>query len=274
MMNPPTPGIGSRMQRTVFSLSVALSWRALLFRDRLLGRMGKTSSAPASGARASRHSVPSAAHRLDAIFVSPDSPRAAILICHGIGEVVDHWLAVQNLLAANGIASLVFDYTGYGKSRGTADWKRCEEDAVSAFAYLETLVPQTPISVLGFSMGSGIATAILQRVPASTLILCSAFTSFRDAACALGLPRVLSPVLPHIWRSIDALSSCPVPVLIVHGDRDRAFPVRMAAELASACGPSGDLVVVPDQAHNEVFYRPHMSYWGNVIRSIHSLSVP
>ncbi|MGA2219728.1 MAG: alpha/beta fold hydrolase, partial [Terracidiphilus sp.] len=236
--------LASKVQPTVFSISVAVTWRAFLLRDRLLGRIGKTPLASTPGILVSRHSIPSHAHCLDAIFVKPSDPaRAAILICHGIGEIVDHWLAAQNLLAENGIASLVFDYTGYGKSRGKVSWQRCEEDAVSAFAYLEALVPATPISVLGFSMGSGIATAILPRVPASGLILCSAFTSFRDAACVLGLPRGLLSVLPNIWRNIDSLPCCPVPVLIVHCDRDRAFPVRMASELASACGSNGELVV-------------------------------
>lgn len=275
-MNPPTPStMPTPLQRTVFSLSVAFTWRAFLLRDRLLGRIGKTSSGSTPGILVSRHSIPSDTGFLDAMFVKPGGPaQAAILICHGIGEVVDHWLAAQNLLAANGIASLVFDYTGYGKSHGKVDWQRCEEDAVSAFAYLETLlpatkVPATPISVLGFSMGSGIATAILPRIPAAGLILCSAFTSFRDAACVLGLPRALSPVLPHIWRNIDALPDCPVPVLIIHCDRDRAFPVRMASELAKVCGSNGDLIVVPNHAHNEAFYRPQMSYWSNVISRIH-----
>lgn len=269
-MNHSTPrSFSSEMQRMVFSISVAFTWRAFLLRDRLLGRIGKTPSASAPGVLVSRHSIPSGAHRLDACFVRPSRPmRAAILICHGIGEIVDHWLAAQNLLAANGIASLVFDYTGYGKSHGSVDWQRCEENAVSAFAYLEALIPATPISVLGFSMGSGIATAILHRIPASRLILCSAFTSFREAACALGLPRALSPMLPPIWRNIDSLPCCPVPVLVVHCDRDRAFPVRMASELASVCGPNCDLVVVPNHVHNEAFYRPHMSYWINVIPKI------
>jgi uncharacterized protein len=269
-MNDSTArSFSSEMQRMVFSISVAFTWRAFLLRDRLLDQIGKTPSASVPGILVSRHSIPSGAHRLDACFVRPSRPkRAAILICHGIGEIVDHWLAAQNLLAANGIASLVFDYTGYGKSQGNADWQRCEEKAVSAFAYLEALVPATPISVLGFSMGSGIATAILRRIPASKLILCSAFTSFREAAYVLGLPRALLPMLPPIWRNIDSLPCCPVPVLIVHCDRDRAFPLRMASELASVCGPNGDLVVVLNHVHNEAFYRPQMSYWSNVVRKI------
>jgi len=144
-------------------------------------------------------------------------------------------------------------------------WSRCERNAVSAFEFLASLLPGVPISLLGFSLGSGVATAILQRIQVDRLILGSAFTSFRDAACALGLPRAFASVLPPVWDSEEPLRECAAPVLVIHCERDRLFPVRMAAELASRCGGSAEVVVVPGQAHNEPFYRPQMSYWGHIL---------
>ena len=274
LANQPTePSCAARVQETLFSISVGVAWRMFTFRDRLLGRIPTSASASAPGVRISRHLIPSSNRRLDAVLAEPaDPPRAALLICHGIGEIVEHWLAVQDLLAAHGIASLVFDYTGYGRSRGRLDWRHCEEDAVSAFTSLCDLVPGTPISVLGFSMGSGIATAILPRIPLARLFLCSAFTSFRDAAGVLGLPRFLSHTLPRIWCNSDALAGLSVPVSIVHGDRDRAFPIQMASELCFACGAKGELIIVSNQQHNEAFYRPQMSYWSHIIERIVPLS--
>ena len=70
--------------------------------------------------------------------------KAALLICHGIGEIVEYWFPVQQLLAANGVASLVFDYSGYGRSSGSIDWSQCELDAIDAFEYLKSIAPSTP----------------------------------------------------------------------------------------------------------------------------------
>ena len=251
------------MQNSIFTIAVTLISRAFVVRDRLSGRFRLTRDV--AGVQVSRHAIRRGAHLLDSVFVAPaHPPKAALLICHGIGEVVDHWLGAQQLLATHGVASLVFDYSGYGKSGGTVDWRACEDDAVAAFSLLQTLTPGVPISLLGFSMGSGIAGAILHRVSPVGLILCSAFTSFRDAARVLGLPRSFARVLPSIWSAHDTLSTCAVPVLIVHCERDRAFPVRMARELRSICG-EGDLAIVPEQAHNEPFSDPKMSYWRHVI---------
>src|SRR5208282_4357379 len=151
------------MQSLVFTIAVTLICRAFALRDRQLGRLRHRKEI--MGIQVSRHQIQRGAHILDSVFVSPEqSPAAALLICHGIGEVVENWHAAQQLLALHGVASLVFDYSGFGKSGGTVDWRVCEDDAVSAFSLLQALVPGVPITLLGFSMGSGVAGAILNRV--------------------------------------------------------------------------------------------------------------
>jgi uncharacterized protein len=256
-----------RMHRISFTIAVTAISRAFVLRDRMMGLIGRGLRPCASLHADSRHSIPSGDHLLDAVFVRPscDPPQAALLICHGIAETVDHWSQVQHLLAAHGIASLVFDYSGYGRSSGAVDWACCEQDSIAAFEFLKTLAPGLPVSILGFSMGSGIATAILERIDPERLILCAAFTSFRDAARALGVPRRVSTALPAIWSGEKPLRQCPLPVLIVHGERDRTFPVRMASRLASWCGANAVLVVVPGHKHNEPFSRPQLKYWGHVV---------
>lgn len=252
------------MQNLVFTIAVTIIARVFVLRDRLLGRFRRMREV--EGVQVSRQEIQRGSYALDCVLVAPvHPPKGALLICHGIGEVVDNWLGAQQLLAKHGVASLVFDYAGYGKSGGTVDWRACEDDAVSAFSFLETLVPGVPIPLLGFSMGSGIAGAILQRVSPVRLILCSAFTSFRDAACVLGLPRPFAGVLPPIWCTRETLSDCAVPVLVLHCAEDRAFPVWMARQLASQCGGETELVIVPEQVHNEAFYAPKLSYRGHTI---------
>ncbi|MEI9969805.1 MAG: alpha/beta fold hydrolase [Terracidiphilus sp.] len=168
---------------------------------------------------------------LDAAYVRPAAarPRAVVLICHGIAETVDRWLPVQQLLASNGVASLVFDYSGFGKSTGHIDWRQCEIDAISAFRALQQLEPAQPIALLGFSLGSGIAAAVVNQVDADRLILCAAFTSFRDGARAGGLPALLNSWAPPIWSAEHSLRGCRVPVLVVHGEKDRLFQCRWHA---------------------------------------------
>jgi uncharacterized protein len=201
------------------------------------------------------------------VFVEPTAQpaHAAILLCHGIGETVRQWFGVQQLLASQGVASLVFDYTGYGRSKGRPDWDQFEFDALAAFAALRQFAPGVPHAILGFSLGSGVATAIINRVGASHLVLCQAFTSFRGAATAAWIPRPLTQLVPPIWHAQQHLAECRVPVLVVHGEKDSLFPIRMARELAGFCSPAAEVVLVPNTTHNQPFRAPELNYWGPIM---------
>ena len=255
------------MDNLAFAAVVTFASRTLILRDRLLGRVKRALLEDHPFPEISRHPVASGKEVLDAVFVAPagEPAHAAVLICHGIAETVDHWFRVQRLLAAQGVASLVFDYAGYGRSTGRIRWKQCESDAVAAFSALKALLPDTPISILGFSLGSGIAAAVVDRVLPSKLILCSSFTSFQAAACCVGLPRGLSFLAPPIWDTEESLRSCSLPVLVLHCENDRLFPTQMASNLARSCKKHARLVIVPNQRHNDPFYRPQRQYWDYVV---------
>lgn len=268
----------SRAHRAVFAIAIACASRFMILRDRALG-WTKGGRLPAGiHERAARHAIPGAVHHaidgaaqiLDAVFVEPAAvpARAAVLLCHGIGETVEQWFGVQQLLAENGVASLVFDYSGYGKSTGRPHWEQYELDATAACAALRRLTPGLPVTVLGFSLGSGVAIAAIDRLGAQRLILCEAFTSFRHAAVSVGIPRRLARLVPPIWHAQRRLAECKVPVLIVHGEKDRLFPVAMARELAGWCEPRAEVVLVPNTTHNQAFRKPHISYWGPIIEWI------
>ena len=239
----------------------------MILRDHLLG-WTKSGRRPAGiHERSARHSIPCAASLLDAVYVEPVSGPAvaAVLLCHGIGETVEQWFGVQQILAANGVASLVFDYSGYGRSTGRPDWDQFELDTIAAFALLQRLAPELRHSILGFSLGSGVATATVNQVGAHRLILCEAFTSFRHAATAARVPRPLARLVPPIWHAQQPLANCKLPVLVVHGEKDRLFPATMAADLAAYCSPQAQMVLIPGTGHNQPFRKPHLDYWGPII---------
>ncbi len=255
-----------RLHRFLFTATLTCMSRVVQIRDRLLGRVPR-SRPECDGISVTRHIVPSGRNRLDAVFVEPctGSPQAAVLICHGIGEIVSQWFPIQRIFAENNIASLVFDYSGYGRSTGFIDWTQCELDAIAAFQLLRQLAPAVPISVLGFSLGTGVARAILNCVGADRLVLCAGYSSFRSAARAAWIPGFLSALVPPIWSAADSLRNCSLPILIVQGDGDRLFPMKMGHDLLSCCGSEADLLVLPVRSHNAPFYNPELAYWGPII---------
>jgi uncharacterized protein len=257
----------SRAHRTYFTFAITCISRFMIARDHVFGWVKSGWLPVGLHERASRHSIRSGESVLDAVYTEPGAKAAtaAVLLCHGIGETVEQWFGVQQLLAANGVASLVFDYSGYGRSSGRPDWDQFERDAVASFSALQGLVSGLPCSVIGFSLGSGVATAMIDRVDARKLILCEAFTSFRNAATAAWIPKPLTHLVPPIWHAQQQLAECSQPVLIVHGEKDRLFPVKMARDLAAWCSPCAEVVLVPGTTHNQPFRQPHINYWGPIV---------
>ena len=247
------------LQRVLFAASLVVGSRAIYLRDRLLGRMRL---APAPELALTPLTIASGRNQLDAVFAAPaqQPTRGTVLICHGIGEVVQQWLPVQQRLAERGVASLVFDYSGYGRSTGWPMPAQLEQDAIAAFEQLRTLTPG-PISLLGFSLGTGIVPAILDRVRAERIVLCASFTSFRAAARRVGFVPPLSALVPHVWNAEQPLRAGAQKVLLVHSTHDRLFPIAMAKQLADWCGERAELRIVEGLRHNEPFYNATAEYW-------------
>ncbi len=254
------------LQRLAFTAALTCASRIVQLRDRILGRVPRSRPDCASAVAAS-HTIRSGNNLLDAVYVEPatSAAKSAVLICHGIGEIVPQWFPIQRLFAESGICSLVFDYSGYGRSTGHPDWCQFEHDAVAAFELLQILAPGRPITLLGFSLGTGIAPAILNRVKPDRLVLCAAYTSFRDAARAAWFPSFLSFLVPPIWSAKEALRDCTLPILIVQGDRDRLFQMHMAHDLRACTGNRAELLGLPARSHNSPFYEPKPEYWDPII---------
>jgi uncharacterized protein len=250
-----------------------LSWMltvvssGLMLRDRLLGVTRRLHN----HAPHEKFSIASGKRKLASVYVPGVERGPAVLLCHGIGETVEHWSAVQAVFRQHGIASLVFNYSGYGKSSGKIRAEHCDEDLIAAYAELRRRVgPEASVFVLGFSLGSGIAAqgAAALRPPITGLFLCEAFDSFRGAACAAGVPRWLACAVPDVWVTVATMERVQMPVWVVHSDGDRLFPLEMPRRIAKACGSWGELIVVEGLKHNEPYLTAAETYWQPVMERI------
>ena len=228
-----------------FTVALTCISRVLILRDRIFGWVGP-GSRDTPGLSATPLKISSGRNLLDAVFVQPTAnpARAAMLLCHGIGETVQHWFPVQQLLAANGVSSLLFDYSGYGRSTGHPSGAQFDLDALSAFQTLQRLTHPLPTAILGFSLGSGPAAAIVNTAAPDHLFLCAAFTSFRDAVCAIGLPARFSPARSALMAG--ARVPPRLPCLCTGRPLRQRSPLSRpnGARLASCCPVPAEVVIV------------------------------
>jgi alpha-beta hydrolase superfamily lysophospholipase len=250
------------MRDGVLSFLLTVISRMLVRRDRQSGVMERVlSSFPFDKERIV---IPSGDRKLSAVYVSAGDDTPAILICHGIGELVEYWGQVQRVLREMGVSSLVFNYSGYGTSSGKISARNCEDDVIAAN---EALVERGHRSVvlLGFSLGSGVGCAAASRIDVDGLVLCEGFSTLREGARAIGFPYWSTLVVPDAWETVARLCYLNVPVLVVHSDADDLFPLSMARRVADACGSQGKLIVIHGLSHNEPIFAPTATYWKPIV---------
>jgi hypothetical protein len=124
------------MRDRILSVALDVVGRVFLRRDRLNGEMRRLFDAFALDQE--RLTIRSGDRDLSAVYVRASDEAAVFLICHGIGEQVEYWSGVQELLKAMDISSLVFNYSGYGASLGRVSASHCEQDAIAAYGQLRS----------------------------------------------------------------------------------------------------------------------------------------
>jgi pimeloyl-ACP methyl ester carboxylesterase len=114
--------------------------------------------------------------RLAGMLTVPEGASAstqvpAVLLCQGLSGLKNLVLpAVAQKFAAAGLATLAFDYRGYGESEGEPGWVRPSdrlEDASYAFAFLALWPEANParLGVYGLSYGGPVAVCLAAREP-------------------------------------------------------------------------------------------------------------
>jgi uncharacterized protein len=249
------------MREAILSLLLTVTRLMLLRKDKLNGTMQQMLRTFAFSDE--RTVITSRGRDLSAVYVSAGGDTPAVLICHGIGELVEYWGRVQGMLQAMGVSSLVFNYSGYGDSTGSVSRQHCEEDAIAACAVL--LGKGHPSNMLlGFSLGTGVGCAVVSQLNVDGMILCEGFSSLREAGTAMGFPYWMTRLVPNAWDTVNRIREVKTTVLVVHSDVDGLFPLSMAQRVAEAAGSRGQFFVVKGLTHNIPIFAPTEMYWGPI----------
>ena len=160
-------------------------------------------------------------------------------------------LAAQ--LARHGIASLLFDYRGYGGNPGTPSEKGLASDARAVLRYVASRrdVDADRIVYFGESLGSGVAVGLAIERPPFALILRSPFTSLVDVG-RLHYPFLpVALVLRDRFPSLVRIATIGSPLLVIATDKDDVVPTAQSERLYNAAASPKRLVIIDGAGHND-----------------------
>lgn len=182
------------------------------------------------------------------------TPKGLWIFFHGNARNISGSYSLYAWVTAEGWDYFVFDYSGYGQSKGEAGRVAAFEDGLAALRMAARNFPREPggkLVLAGESLGGAILLGSLaewdDRALASLVFVDGAFPSYRKVARAVMADRFyawpfqfLGPLLvgdAHApERGLARLAG--IPLLVAHCREDEEVPFRMGEALhAAAPGP-------------------------------------
>lgn len=173
---------------------------------------------------------------------------------HGNAEVVDANMFLAREMRKRGFATVLVEYRGYGRSRGTST----NEEGVyaDAAAVLDLLaargVGPDQIVLWGQSLGTGVAAEMAKRGRGSRLVLVAPFTSTADMASRIVPILPASMIMVDRFDTIAKAPAITAPTLVVHGDIDDVIPFEQG-ERVSRSLPHATFLKVAEGRHDNLY---------------------
>lgn len=139
------------------------------------------------------------------------SPKASILLVHGLGEHSSRYVHLVEKFNEAGISVFTFDGRGHGKSdkpKPTAFFESYEDylkDIDALFGKVKKFVPDVPAFIYGHSMGGGLVAAyVLKYKPESAGVILSS-PAIKEAEGTSKLLIAVSSIISKYFPRVKAL---------------------------------------------------------------------
>ncbi len=191
---------------------------------------------------------------LNAWFIPVANARGTVLFFHGNAGNIGNRIDILRVLNSLGLNVFIFDYRGYGKSKGSPSEKGTYLDGMAAYEYLvnERQIAPDNIVIYGKSLGGAIAIDVASKVKCRVMISDSTFSSIVDMA------KEIYPFLPVKlfgtikYDSVSKVGNINVPKLIIHSTEDEIVPLEHGERLFKAADQPKELYKMKG-GHNDSF---------------------
>jgi fermentation-respiration switch protein FrsA (DUF1100 family) len=201
--------------------------------------------------------------RISGWFVPAKNPRATLLFCHGNGGNISHRLEKISMFNFLDLNVLIFDYRGYGKSKGSPSEKGLYLDAEAMYQYLlnKGFAPREIIAY-GESLGGAVAVDLASRHELGGIIIEEGFTSVKDMGKKI-LPFIPSSIYKSGFDSLKKIKNIKSPKLIFHSADDEIVPLAFGKKLFDEAPEPKEFVQLRG-GHNDAFLISQELFMGKI----------
>ena len=181
--------------------------------------------------------------------------RPVVLWCCGNAGNITHRAENLRGLVEQGLAVLLFDYRGYGRSEGRPFEVGLYLDGEAAHQYLTSVQGVEPdrIVCFGRSLGAAVAVHVALRARPAGLIMESPFVSVAAMVRKTPVVRAFVCLLRNRFDNLGKVRLLKVPLLVVHGAQDELVPLAQGRAVFEAAREPKEFLLVERAGHNDVY---------------------
>lgn len=199
------------------------------------------------------HLIQSGAEKIKT-WILNENQSSAIIYFGGNAEAVENNIPLFAGAFPEHTLYLV-NYRGYGGSSGKPSEAALFQDAISIYDELADVHDR--ISIIGRSLGSGVATYLAAHRKIDKLVLVTPYDSILNVAQASFPIYPMSILLKDKFDSLKWVNNIESKTMILIAEFDEVIPARLSHNLAAAFPPDRLTVeILPAASHNTISDRP------------------
>ena len=148
----------------------------------------------------------------------------------------------------------LFNYRGYSGSTGTASEQAIYSDAMALYQQLSR--QHTHISLIGRSLGSGVASYLAAHTNIDKLVLITPYDSIESLAQSRFIIYPMHWLIKDKYNSLERVPAISAPTLILLAEQDKIVPHSHSQRLIQAF-PSEQIQVktIKNSSHSNIVYQ-------------------
>ena len=182
------------------------------------------------------------------LFKTPN-PKGLVFYLHGNAGSLDTWGSVAKNYTDLGYDIFILDYRGFGKSEGEIENQdQVFQDLTFAYNKLITKYDRNKVVIIGYSIGTGLATYLASIENPKKLILQAPYYNFIELSSGR-VPLVPDFLKKFKFETDKYIVKVKSPIYIFHGNKDQVISYDNSIRLQKLIKPIDKVFILDGQNH-------------------------
>lgn len=182
------------------------------------------------------------------LFKTPN-PKGLVFYLHGNAGSLDTWGSVAKNYTDLGYDIFILDYRGFGKSEGDIENQdQVFQDLTFAYNKLITKYDRNKVVIIGYSIGTGLATYLASIENPKKLILQAPYFNFLEFSSGR-VPFVPDFLKKFKFETNKYIVKVKSPIYIFHGNKDQVISYDNSIRLQKLIKPVDKVFILDGQNH-------------------------